>query len=231
MHTCICNDITCILYLHSYTCIRNVINTSKYIHMYNKRCLIISYQSKRQIVTILVPIIIEYQYLNKMTWNLTNCNSCQNVTFEIVYGSLQASLWAEPRRPHQPQRPLAFSILVLIKTIWPQTITVRTVPQVQTLYTEAVATTKFISGSHLDLTTNWPNDSVAIFRTYFMDLNLATLRVGSSPPQIKDYSKNQCSSRITQKFNHRVERRRLFPRGRYRGHRGRNLKCAKLQPQ
>ena len=155
MHTCICNDITCILYLHSCTCIRNVINTSKYIHMYNKRCLIISYQSKRQIVTILVPIIIEYQ--NKMTWNLTNCNSCQNITFEIVYGSLQASLWAEPRRPHQPQRPLAFSILVLIKTIWPQTITVRTVPQVQTLYTEAVATTKFISGSHLDLTTNWLN--------------------------------------------------------------------------
>ena len=34
MHTCICNDITCILYLHSYTYIRNVINTSKYIHMY-----------------------------------------------------------------------------------------------------------------------------------------------------------------------------------------------------
>ena len=217
--------------------IRNVINTSKYIHMNNKRCLIITYcwfssgkQLKRLNVTILVLIIIEYLFF-KMTWNLTNCNSCQNVTFEIVYGSLQASLWAEPRRPHQPQRPLAFSILVLIKTIWPQTITVRTVPQVQTLYTEAVATTKFISGSHLDLTTNWLNDSVANFRTYFMDLNLATLRVGSSPPQIKDYSKNQCSSRITQKFNHRVERRRLFPRGRYRGHRGRNLKCAKLQPQ
>ena len=194
--------------------------------MYNKRCLIITYcwfSSGKQLkanVT-LSPNI----YLNKMTWNLTNCNSCQNVTFEIVYGSLQASLWAEPRRPHQPQRPLAFSILVLIKTIWPQTITVRTVPQVQTLYTEAVATTKFISGSHLDLTTNWLNDSVA----NFSETNFGN--TGSSSPQIKDYSKNQCSSRITQKFNHRVERRRLFPRGRYRGHRGRNLKCAKLQPQ